>query len=302
MISDDKIIHDHQPPFTIIFSQNWNKEKFQSTIKNDMKEKFYLCQPGNHGFSLPSCASCCGIYNYSGHNRKMITETLEMQTKMMDGWDKTDEDIERIRDEVENKRPKKRFSVIYNCPFSGFINDDHTMIGCLLHPMKLEKDLRDYCQYGRKTCQEAKCTAYTYLSDDEANAVMASCKDWYLYTMTITDTEFIRGFFKLCEQKLLAPLKTERIANEEKLARPFFNYLSLKENWPFETDPERYGKYYFVEKQYRIYKIDYDKLGLKKPDCHKIILALGSVIESKNDLEKAVEIINEKVDGFLGVY
>ncbi len=232
----------------------------------------------------------------------MITNILEMQTAKMDNWDGTDKDIERIRDEVEKIRPQNRFSVIYNCPFSGFINKNYTMVGCLLHPLKLGKDLRDYCQYGHKTCGEAKCTAYTYLSDDEAHAVMASCKDWYLYTMTITDTDFIKDFFKLCEQKILAPLKTDRIAKEIKLARAFGNYLSLKENWPYATDPERYGKYYFTENQYHIYKIDYQKLGAKKPDCHKIILALGSVIESKNDLEKAVEIIDEKVDGFLGVY
>ena len=232
----------------------------------------------------------------------MITGILNMQTDLMDGWDGTNKDIERIRKEVENNRPKKRFSVIYNCPFSGFINDERTMVGCLLHPIKLGKDLRDYCQYGRKTCGEAKCTAYTYLSDDESQAVMASCRDWYLYTMTINDTDFIKEFFKLCEQKILAPLKINRIAKEEKLARAFHDYLALKENWPFETDPERYGKYYFVDKLYHIYKIDYEKLGAEKPASHKILLALGSVINSKKELEEAVKIIDQKVEKFLGVY
>ncbi len=128
-------------------------------------------------------------------------EVLSMQTELLSEWDGTDRDMERIQLEIETNRPPQRFGVIYNCPFSGFINAERTRVGCLLHPRLHGEDMREYCRYGKRTCGEAKCQAYTYLNEGEARAIMASAPDWYIYGLDISDNDLVRDFFELAEMK-----------------------------------------------------------------------------------------------------
>lgn len=268
----------------------------------EMEGEFYLCHPERGDGTCLSCASCCGIYNYRGHGRELVTEVLANQTSLFRSWDGTDPDIERICSEAERMRPPVRFEVIYNCPFAGFLDDQQSRVGCLLHPLHLGRDLRDYCRYGHRTCGEARCSAYTYLSQEEARAVMAAATDWYLYGLCITDIDLVKDFFELCEMSLCAPVDAGRAAAEPELARLFGDYLSLKENWPFARDPGRFGKYYFVGRDYHIYMIDYQKLGMSALRHNGILLSLGSVLESREDLAEAVAIIDRKVEAFVERY
>lgn len=267
-----------------------------------MSEEFYLCQPPELMGSVPSCASCCGVYNYTGHDRGMITGLLALQTRLMEGFDGTEAEAERIAREVEAARPTVRFDVIYNCPYVGFLDKNQTRIGCLLHPLRLGRDLREFCRYGHRTCAEARCTAYTYLSDAEAQAVMAAAGDWYLYGLCITDLDLVKDFFELCEMKLYRPVDPGRVARSAPLADRFHDYLALKENWPWAADPGRFGKYYFVGRDYHVYLINYPKLGLAFPHHDGILQALGSVIETPAELLAAVKIIDDKVEAFLEAY
>jgi hypothetical protein len=267
-----------------------------------MDDEFQLCQPASLLESAPACASCCGIYNYHGHRRALITEIMVMQTELMAGWDGTEADIVRIGAEVLRRRPAPRFEVIYNCPYVGFYDAERRRVGCLLHPKVRGVDLRDYCRYGHLTCGEARCTAYTYLEPGEARAVMAAAGDWYRYGLAITDIDVIKDFFELCEMKLYRPLDLERVAREPELARAFGDYLAFKEDWPFARDPGRFGKYYFVGQDYHLYQIDYRALGVSSPYHDGILLSLGSVIASAAELEQAIALINAKVEAFVERY
>jgi hypothetical protein len=267
-----------------------------------MDDDFYLCQPDSVLASAPACASCCGIYNYPGHNRELVTQILTRQTELMAGWDGTDADMERVAAEAMAGRPAPRFEVIYNCPFAGFYDPERRRVGCLLHPRVRGRDLRDFCRYGHRTCGEAKCTAYTYLEPAEARAVMAAAGDWYLYGLAITDIDLIKDFFELCEMKLYAPLALERVAAEPALARALGEYLRLKEDWHLARDPGRFGKYYFVGRDYHIYQIDFRGFEVSRPYHEAILLSLGSVIGSREQLDQAVAVIDARVDAFLEVY
>lgn len=231
----------------------------------------------------------------------MVTEILDMQTRLMESWDGSAPDVERIRDQAEKNRPPKRFEVIYNCPFTGFLDRERTRAGCLFHPGTGD-DLRDYCQYGHRTCSEARCTAYTYLDPNEARAVMEAGLDWYCYGLCITDIDLVKDFFELAEMKLVRPVDPGRVAREPNLAKAFGDYLGLKEDWPFARDPGRFGKYYFVGKNYHIYMIDYRAMGVPRPFHDGILSSLASVIETGDELQKAVEIIDGKVDAFVRQY
>ncbi|MFO8058980.1 MAG: hypothetical protein R6V10_16970 [bacterium] len=267
-----------------------------------IEEDFYLCQPAPVCGKVPSCASCCGIYNYTGHNRQMVSDVLSMQTELVEGWDGTDHDMERIREEAESKRPPQRFEVIYNCPFAGFLNPERTRVGCLLHPLYRGHDLREYCRYGRKTCNEAKCQAYTYLNEGEARAVMASAADWYIYGLSITDIDLVRDFFELSERKTCKPVAPANVEKSPELCRIFGEYLSWKEDWHLARDPGRFGKYYFQGRDYMVYTIDYHGLGFSDRSWNGILLSLGSVVETRQELEEAIEIIDNKVEEFVRVY
>jgi len=268
-----------------------------------MEEDFYLCQPQETiTGATPSCASCCGIYNYHGHSRSLVTDVLTYQTELWDGWDGADEDAERISKAADARRPRVRFEVIYNCPFAGFLDRERRRVGCLLHPGRLGQDLREFCRYGHRTCGEARCTAYTYLSPEEGRAVMATAADWYLYGLCITDVDLVKDFFELCEMRLYHGVDPARVAADPELARAFGDYLSLKESWPWAMDPGRFGKYYFVGRDYHIYSIDYPRLGVSCPHHNGILLSLGSVIETKVELVRALEIIDEKVEKFVKLY
>jgi hypothetical protein len=132
--------------------------------------------------------------------------------------------------------------------------------------------------------------------------VWAAAGDWYLYGLCITDIDLIKDFFELCEMKVHGPLQLERIAFEPDLASAFGSYLALKETWPFARDPGRFGKYYFVESDYHIYHIDSEQFGLSFPFHNGIILSLGSVITSREELLEAVTLLDEKVETFLEAY
>ncbi len=264
-----------------------------------MPEEFHLCQPAPVLFSAPSCAACCGVYNYEGHSRELVTSVLRLQTGAMEGWDGTDAEVERIREKVLSSRPPIRFEVIYNCPFSGFLDKAETRVGCLLHPLRLGRDLRDYCQYGHRTCGEAKCTSYTYLGEKESRAVMAACGDWYLYGLCIQDIDLIKGFVELAADRLHATPDLGMVARDEKAARVFHRYLKLKEEWPFARDPGRFGKYYFQGRSYQVYMIDYDALGSSAPRHDLVLRSLGSTFQNKDELMEAVSILDERIDAFV---
>ena len=268
-------------------------------------DEFFLCQPEPRCGSVPSCGNCCGIYNYMGHSRELVTDVLSRQTELMAGWDGTDADIERIRAEAERVRPPMRFSVLYNCPFSGFLDAGRTRVGCLLHPLNpgtRGRDLRDFCRYGHEICGEARCTAYTYLSEAEAAAVMAAAGDWYLYGLALTDIDLVKDFFELCEFRLFGPVDPGRVVTDPALRQAFRDYLKLKESWPFARDPNRYGKYFFIGREYHQYAIDYRRLGVVRPVHDLILCALGSVIETTAELTQAVRLIDDRLDAFVAAY
>jgi hypothetical protein len=266
-----------------------------------MSEGFYLCQPAPIRASSPACAACCGIYNYHGHDRDLVTAVLAMQTDLMAVWDGTDADLERTRAEIERRRPRPRFPAVYNCPFAGFYDQARTRVGCLLHPAVRGQELRGYCRYGARTCAEAKCLAYDYLTEPEALALAAAAQDWYIYGLAMTDVAILKDFLSLCQQTSGLPVPLERVAQETAPARALADFLQLLEHWPFPRDPERFGKTYWIDDRHYAwtYQIEYERLGAPQPFHHRLLLALGAVIASRQELQQAIALIDAKAEAFI---
>ncbi len=266
-------------------------------------------EPGNNGFPLcrmetgrggiASCAACCGMYNWRGFNRDMVKGILSRQTELFENRDGTEGNILEIKNELSGSRPAPLFPVIHNCEFLGFMDAGRKRVGCLLHPSRHKgENLRALSKHGRETCDEARCTAYHYLSHDLARCVAAAAGDWYLYGLCLTDIDLTRSFFDAASEKLNEAVPIPRLISSPALLELFSDYLCLKERWPFARDPGRFGKYCFPDGTYRIARIDYQGLGMKPSRHDRILLSLGSVFHEKDELMDAEEIIEEKISRF----
>ena len=250
-------------------------------------DEFVYCQPS--GCSA-SCGACCGMYNWTGHSRALVQEVLEFQTDCFMNSDRSEKTLLRLKDEIFSKRPRPRYPVIYNCEFVGFIDREKKRVGCLLHPgLNNERSLRHVSHHGRQTCDEARCTVYSYLSAAEVALVAKAADDWYLYGLCVTDLDLVKEFFEIASELVFEEVKAERVLGSEKLLNLFRRYLSFKETWPYGGNPNRFGKYYFAGKEYPIYKMDYNSLGCPESRFDKVLVSLGSEFGSKRELGEAEE-------------
>ena len=216
-----------------------------------------------------------------------------LQTDAFMKSDRTEDDLKRLKQEIFRKRPAVRYAVVYNCEFMGFIDEARKKVGCLLHPsLNHGKNLRDISHHGRATCDEARCTAYTYLSRAEAELVAKSADDWYLYGLCITDLDLVKEFLEIASDMASDDVSAGKIMASARLTDIFRKYLALKESWPYARDPNRYGKYYFVDRNYPIYRIDYESLGASESKFDKILVTLGSKFADKLELAAAEEILD----------
>ncbi len=244
------------------------------------------------------------MFNWIGCDRKMVGEILERQTDLKLAWDGTDAGIDKIKGILADVRPRKKFEMIYNCEFLGFIDDARTRVGCLMHPLLNHgRNLRGYCKYGEEVCGQARCTAYTYFDHDESQAVARAAPDWYLYGLVLGDIDLIKEFFDLADFALYREIPRSCVSHHPQLLQIFSEYLALKETWPYAKDPTRFGKYYFPgPKEYCIAEIDYASLGASKSKYDKVLLSLASVFNNADELTRAEECIRGIIERFADAY
>jgi len=228
------------------------------------------------------------MYNWRGHSRELVLEVLNLQTGLFQQSDRSEGDLAKIKREISGKRPAPRYARIHNCEFLGFIDRDFKKVGCLLHPeLNQEKKLRDLSFHGRATCDEIRCTAYFYLSASEAELAAKATCDWYLYGLCLTDLDLSKEFFEIASDIIFEDVNAEKILKRPKLIGIFRKYVGFKERWPFARNPNRFGKYYFVNSEYPIYKIDYQSLASEPSKYDKILNSLASEFRSRSELVSA---------------
>ena len=261
---------------------------------------FKYCQPVCNS---ASCGACCGMYNWTGHNRQMVLELLSMQTEYYLNSSRDELDLVRLKKEISKKRPAARYQKIYNCEFLGFIDRDKKRVGCLLHPeLNGGVNLRGISHHGRETCDQAKCTAYSYLREQEAELVAKAADDWYLYGLCLTDLDLINEFLNIASEMVFTEVKAVKIMADPRLLGIFSGYLSLKESWPFARDPNRFGKYFFKDNDYPVYKIDYQSLDSLPCRFDRIFNSLGSEFKSQDELVAGRETLRKIFNDFVGAW
>lgn len=252
-----------------------------------------LCQPGGGA----SCGACCGLYNFADHSREALTAALARRTAALRTTARTVDAFRATGRSVRAAEAQALFTDVRICPLLGFLDADHTRVGCLAHPLVNEgQDLRDCGVYDARTCQTFECPSHVWLDAWQAELVRDACADWYLYGLVITDVEFVRGCLRLVEDVLCRPVPRGRL-NEPTVRAAFSALFRLKETASGRADgapifgrfaPDGTG-------DASLRTLDYAALGVAPAAEDDVVLCLGHAPGDAAALHRARAEVREAV-------
>jgi hypothetical protein len=256
-----------------------------------------LCQPD----ACKSCGACCGLYNYQDNSREVVIERMRRRTECFAALRG---DPDRYRREVAAFEAAKLYETIYNCEFLGFVDEGHKRVGCLLHPEINEgRDLRGISFYGDELCRQHFCPSHEKLTTPEQEVLIRLLDDWYLYGLCITDIDLIKTYLFHIQNAVGEEFDPAQLDTRPSLKRLMQEFFSWKEHWPFRhKEALRFGKYYFVEGEYYIARIDYEGLGLDPSSYDGILLSLASEFRDKAAVSAAEEMVRKNIEGVIECY
>jgi hypothetical protein len=256
-----------------------------------------LCHPDE----FKSCGACCGLYNYRANSRAVLTERLRRRSEMFSCYRNEPECYRRAAADLE---ATKLYETVYNCEFLGFIDKQEQRVGCLLHPHGNDgRDLREICFYGADLCREHFCPSHEKLTTAEKAVVIRLVKDWYLYGLCITDIDLVKSYLGHVQNGIGEEFNPRKLYTNSALALVMQSFFSWKEEWPYRRNEAlRFGKYYFVEAEYRIAQIEYERFGLEPSPYDGIFLSLVSEFEQKDDVLAAEKMIRDNITTVIALY
>jgi hypothetical protein len=204
-----------------------------------------LCRPD----SRKSCAACCGLYNVSDGTRPTLAAKLEKRTSLFRTTLRTVQALEAYQCSIRDRENASTLdSVIHVCEFTGFLDLNQKIVGCLLHPSAPGNDgidLRGLCFYGSMACKCFFCPAWSEIPASYAQMLLDILDDWHIYGLVMTDPGFIHSLFRLLEMNLGEPVAAEHLYKMPVL-NIFKSMLAWKDSWPFNMSSNiRRSRYYF---------------------------------------------------------
>ena len=200
----------------------------------------HLCQPDKQ----KSCAWCCGLYNCYDRSKSELARKLRTRTEE---FARTRRTVAGILSFSENIREKEKLKLVdpefYSCEFVGFLNEEETLVGCMLHPLARGNggtDWRGLSFHGTMACQGFYCRSYRELSPFQKQIILSTVDDWFLYGLLISDADFIHSFFRALEENLINPA-TLLMPVASKLVHEFFQSLVPKDTVPVRLSSKFYS-------------------------------------------------------------
>ena len=256
-----------------------------------------LCQPDPG----KSCGACCGLYNHRDNSRAALVRILRRSTERFRAIGGIDGDLEAYSSRWQPRlNEDKLCREVFNCEYLGFLDEDETRVGCMLHPAGNHgRDLRHRSFYGKDLCAGHLCPSHEKLTPAEKYAVVSAVSSWYLYGLVATDIDLVKAFFHHAAANLGEAPKREWLvhpAARDTLAA----FFRLKETWPYR-DPAapRLGKYLFLDGGYVEDRIDYETLGRPPSPYHAILVSLESSFPDAGDLAEAEGRIEGGIERFV---
>ena len=258
-------------------------------------------QPFCHPDALKSCGACCGLYNYRANSRLVLVARLRSRSQLFSSCSGA---LDRYRRAAAALEGNKLYETIYNCEFLGFIDEHEQRVGCLLHPRgNGGKDLRVISFYGADLCQGHLCPSHEKLTPAEKDVVIRLVNDWYLYGLCITDIDLVKSYLSHIQNAVGEEFNPNKLNTNPALARIMQSFFSWKEQWPYRRhEALRFGKYYFVEAEYHIAHIEYERLGLEPSPYDGIFLSLACEFKEKDEVLAAEGLVRDNIEKAIALY
>ena len=189
-------------------------------------------------------------------------------------------------------------AAIHVCEFTGFLDADRKIVGCLLHPSAPGNsgvDLRGLCYYGGMACKSFFCPSWSEVPASQRQILLDVLDDWSLYGLVVTDVGFIRSLFRLLEINLGVPVDRKRLFRSPAL-NIFKNMLAWKDSWPFdESSKMRRSRYYF--------KTAGPDTSMDEAECKRNMLeSLQFTFGLDNMSPGAEDLVQQRVEEFVSAY
>jgi hypothetical protein len=233
-----------------------------------------------------SCGACCGIYNREDHREEAIRSRLDARTGALSGVPRTPEAFRAAAGRIAASEPPSLFPSVRVCPLLGWLDPGRTRVGCLAHPAATGGvDLRDQGVYDASICETFLCPSHSWLSEEEAEIVDATCADAHLYGLVVTDVPFVRAVLDAVGQ--LSGARIERRHLDRPPVREALRRLfALKE----ELEPGSEGLFGAFQPgadgEPVPRSIDYAAIEREGSPWDAILLCVGADPRSGNDLDR----------------
>lgn len=253
-----------------------------------------LCRPDHP----VSCAACCGLYNVPDATRPRLLAKLRTRTDFFARIPRTVDALLEFQSFVlraENEQPLD--PVIHVCEFTGFVDPDEKIVGCMLHPTGRGNqgvDLRGLCHYGSMACKSFYCPSWEEVPARYLEVAVQALDDWHLYGLVITDGAFLRAVFGMLERALGEPVNTAMFA-QEPAAGMLREILAWKDTWPpGSASPRRRSRYYVTVRRT-------EGIQSAPTDAELIVEALDFTFDVQSEREAAVARIDRHIQAIARV-
>ena len=183
------------------------------------------------------------------------------------------------------------------CPLLGWLDPERTRVGCLAHPLATGgPDLRDQGVYDASICETFLCPSHSWLAEEEAEIVDATCADAHLYGLVVTDVPFVRAVLDAVAALAGARLERrhlERPAGPRGAAPPLRAQGGARarlggalRGLPARPDGEPVPR-----------RIDYEAMERERSPWDAILLCVGADPRSGNDLDRLEEEVRRTARG-----
>ncbi|MEJ2717206.1 MAG: hypothetical protein P8182_08715 [Deltaproteobacteria bacterium] len=188
-----------------------------------------LCSPDQR----KACAACCGLYNVPDGTRSALAKKMERRTLLFRHTDRSVEAILEYQALIRTAETEPPLDeAIHVCEFTGFVDSDNRVPGCLLHPSECGNcgvDLRGLCHYGSMACKAFFCPAWEHSDLPLLRLVSRLVDDWHLYGLVITDIDFVQALFGLIRHFLGEPVDPHRLIKGP--GREIFTEMLCWKDW-----------------------------------------------------------------------
>jgi len=254
-----------------------------------------LCRPDSH----KSCAACCGLYNVPDARRARLEEKLTFRTLVFGRTQKSPDALEQFKDVIRTREAVTPVEeIIHVCEFTGYLDPEHRIVGCMLHPSSPGNggiDLRGLCHYGSLACKAFFCPAWTEISPDRQRIIADTVQDWHLYGLVITDVDYVQSIFHLLECGVGMRLDPD-VLRSGPAGSVLCEIFSWKDSWPFKGDSMMRRCRYYVKGEHL--------QGTRK--SAEGLQAIRGILEFTFDLKKIAagseQYISSTVQRFVSAY